>query len=98
MVTTVSALGGSVRRKEDPALIQGKGLFTDDYVPHGSSYAAFTRSPLAHAKINSIDTSEAEAANGVLAVYTANDVAHLGDLLAQDVHSSRATRSTTPAR
>ncbi len=85
MAMTTSALGGSVRRREDPALIQGSGLYTDDYTPHGTSYVAFARSPLAHAKINSIDTSAAQAADGVVAVYTHDDVAHLGDLLAQVV-------------
>ncbi len=83
MVTTTSALGGSVRRREDPALIQGKGTYTDDVTPHGTAYVAFARSPYAHAKINSIDTSAAAAADGVVAVYTNADVAHLGDLLAQ---------------
>ena len=85
MTTTTSALGGAVRRREDPALIQGEGIYADDVTPHGTSYAAFTRSPFAHAKINSIDTSAAEAAEGVVAVYTHDDVAHLGDLIAQVV-------------
>ena len=85
MTTTTSALGGSVRRREDPALIQGEGIYTDDVTPHGTAYAAFTRSPFAHAKVNSIDTTAAEAAEGVVAVYTHDDVAHLGELIAQVV-------------
>ena len=85
MVTTKSALGGSIRRREDPALIKGKGFFTDDYTPHGTSYVAFARSPYAHAKITSIDTNDAKSADGVVAVYTHDDVAHLGLLLAQVV-------------
>ena len=84
-MATSSALGGSVRRREDPALIQGKGFYTDDYVPHGTAYVAFARSPYASATINSIDTSEAESADGVVAIYTADDVNHLGDLIAQVV-------------
>jgi aerobic carbon-monoxide dehydrogenase large subunit len=84
-MATKSALGGSVRRREDPALIQGLGSYVDDITPHGTAYMAFARAPYAHAKINSIDTSAAEAADGVLAVYTHDDVAHLGDLLAQVV-------------
>ena len=83
MVTTKSALGGSIRRREDPALIQGLGTYADDVTPHGTAYVAFARSPYAHAKINSIDTSAAAAADGVVAVYTNGDVSHLGDLLAQ---------------
>lgn len=84
-MATTSALGGSVRRREDPALIQGLGTYVDDITPHGTAYVAFTRSPYAHAKVNSIDTGTAEAAPGVVAVYTYDDVSHLGDLLAQVV-------------
>ncbi|MGB7860332.1 MAG: xanthine dehydrogenase family protein molybdopterin-binding subunit [Acidimicrobiia bacterium] len=85
MAATTSALGGSVRRREDPALIQGKGRYVDDVVPHGTAFAAFTRSPYAHANIKSIDTSAATSAEGVVAVYTYEDVSHLGNLLAQVV-------------
>ena len=85
MAATTSALGGAVRRREDPALIQGAGLYTDDVTPHGTAYVAFTRSPYAHARVNSIATSAASAAPGVVAVYTHEDVAHLGDLIAQVV-------------
>jgi carbon-monoxide dehydrogenase large subunit len=85
MTTTTSALGGSVRRREDPALIRGLGNYVDDITPHGTAYVAFARSPYAHAKITSIDTSAAENADGVVAVYTHEDVAHLGDLIAQVV-------------
>ncbi|HEX9848742.1 MAG TPA: xanthine dehydrogenase family protein molybdopterin-binding subunit [Acidimicrobiia bacterium] len=85
MTTTTSALGGVVRRREDPALIQGTGIFVDDVAPVGTAHVAFVRSPFAHAAINSIDTSAAMAADGVLAVYTHDDVAHLGDLIAQVV-------------
>lgn len=84
-MATTSALGGAVRRREDPALIQGSGTYTDDITPHGTAYAAFTRSPFARARIKSIDTNAAEAADGVVAVYTHDDVAHLGDLIAQVV-------------
>ena len=82
-MATTSALGGAVRRKEDPALIQGLGTFVDDLTPQGTTYVAFARSPYAHARILSVDTSAAQAADGVVAVYTHDDVAHLGDLLAQ---------------
>jgi carbon-monoxide dehydrogenase large subunit len=74
-----------VRRREDPALIKGRGRYVDDITPAGTLHVAFARSPYAHAKIKSIDTSAAEAAEGVVAVYTHDDVAHLGDLIAQVV-------------
>ncbi len=80
---TTSALGGVVRRKEDPALIQGKGRYVDDIKLSGELSAAFTRSPFAHARINSIDASAAVAMPGVRAVYTIDDVGELGPLLAQ---------------
>lgn len=84
-MATKSALGGAVRRREDPALIQGLGRYTDDITPQGTLHVAFTRSPFAHAKVTSIDTSAAKAADGVVAVYTHDDVAHLGNLIAQVV-------------
>ena len=84
-MATKSALGGDVRRREDPALIQGTGKYVDDIATVGMTHVAFVRSPYAHAKIISVDTSAASAADGVVAVYTHEDVAHLGDLLAQVV-------------
>ena len=81
--STTSAMGGIVRRKEDPALIAGKGSYVDDIKLNGETSAVFVRSPFAHARINSIDTSAATAMDGVVAVFTAEDTRHLGDLLAQ---------------
>jgi len=83
MTTSISAMGGVVRRKEDPALISGGGRFVDDIRMSGEAVVAFVRSPFAHARINSIDTSAAEAMPGVIAVYTTEDVRHLGPVLAQ---------------
>ena len=82
-MSTTSVLGGVVRRREDPALITGGGRYTDDMKLPGMAHAAFVRSPFAHAKLISIDTSAAEGMEGVLAVYTADDVADLGPLVAQ---------------
>ena len=82
-MSSTSVLGGVVRRREDPALIQGGGRYTDDVKLAGTVHVAFVRSPFAHAKVLSIDTSAAEAAEGVVAVYTAADVDHLGPLVAQ---------------
>jgi carbon-monoxide dehydrogenase large subunit len=69
-----AALGGIVRRREDPRLIQGAGRYTDDVHIHGCLHAVFVRSPLAHARIRSIDTSEAIASPGVVGVFTAADL------------------------
>jgi carbon-monoxide dehydrogenase large subunit len=76
-------MGGSVRRREDPALIQGRGTYVDDLQPTGLLHIAFNRSPVARAKITSLDTSAAKKMPGVIAVFTHDDVAHLGPLLAQ---------------
>src|SRR3954462_5884278 len=59
-------VGQSLRRKEDPPLITGKGRYTDDIQLAGQVWAAIVRSPEAHATITSIDTSAAEARDGVL--------------------------------
>ncbi len=82
-MSSTSVLGGVVRRREDPALVRGRGRFTDDVQLAGMVHVAFVRSPFAHATVNSIDTSAAEGMEGVLAVYTADDVADLGPLVAQ---------------
>ena len=82
-MATTSVMGGSVRRREDPALVRGQGKYTDDFSPVGTLQVAFLRSPVARAKITNLDTSAAEAMEGVVAVYTHDDVADLGPLLAQ---------------
>jgi aerobic carbon-monoxide dehydrogenase large subunit len=72
-------VGQSVLRKEDDALIRGKGRYTDDVAPQASLHALMLRSPHAHAKFT-IDPSRARTLPGVAAVLTADDVADLGDL------------------
>lgn len=69
-------VGQSVRRNEDARLLTGRALFVDDVDLPDMLHAAFYRSPVAHGRIKSIDTSTAEARDGVVAVYTAED---LGD-------------------
>ena len=80
MTTTTSVMGGIVRRKEDPALIQGEGRYVDDIRLPGELHAAFVRSPYARARIGAIDASEALGMDGVRAVYTIEDVRDLGPL------------------
>ncbi|UCG73928.1 MAG: xanthine dehydrogenase family protein [Chromatiales bacterium] len=70
----MSWVGKSPRRKEDDRLIRGQGLFTDDELGEGMLQLYILRSPYAHAKINSIDTSAAEALPGVACVLTGKDV------------------------
>ena len=63
-------VGQSVLRKEDDALIRGKGRYTDDYAPSSALHALVLRSPHAHARLLSVDAVAARAMPGVLAVYT----------------------------
>ena len=73
-------VGQRVKRVEDDRLITGKGRYTDDLKFDGEAHGITLRSPYGHAKILSIDTSDALAAEGVLAVYTAADLTAYGNL------------------
>ena len=70
---TTRLFGSGIRRREDPRLITGGSTYTDDIKLPGMVYAAILRSPHAHARITGINTSAAQAALGVLAVYTGAD-------------------------
>jgi carbon-monoxide dehydrogenase large subunit len=70
-------VGRPLRRKEDPRLITGRGRYVDDITLPGTLWAAFVRSPEAHAKIVSIDSSAATARPGVRAVFTNEDLSDL---------------------
>lgn len=67
-------VGQSVLRKEDPRLVSGHGTYVDDIVLPRMVHAAFLRSDVARANIVRIDTSAAETAPGVIAVYTGSDL------------------------
>jgi carbon-monoxide dehydrogenase large subunit len=67
-------IGSAIKRREDPALIQGKGKFTDNLSLPGMQHASIVRSPYAHAKIRCIDTAAAKGMPGVIALFTGQDV------------------------
>jgi aerobic carbon-monoxide dehydrogenase large subunit len=69
-----TGIGQPVRRREDLRLLTGNGRYSDDLSLPGQAYAVMLRSPYAHALIRSIETADADAAPGVLAVLTADDV------------------------
>ncbi|HWE09610.1 MAG TPA: xanthine dehydrogenase family protein molybdopterin-binding subunit [Solirubrobacteraceae bacterium] len=71
-------VGRVLRRKEDPRLITGRARYVDDISLPGQLWAALVRSPEAHAKIVSIDTSAAAARHGIHAVFTGEDMSDLG--------------------
>jgi aerobic carbon-monoxide dehydrogenase large subunit len=70
--------GQQVQRVEDPALLAGKGQFTDDVAPVGQLHVMFVRSPHAHARIVSIDSSAASSMPGVAAVFTGAQLVRAG--------------------
>src|SRR5262245_41079450 len=74
---TVNAplIGARVARKEDYRFLTGAGQYTDDVTMPNQAYAAFVRSPHAHAVIQKIDSSKAKKAKGVVAVFTGEDLA-----------------------
>ena len=79
--TPSAAFGASIKRREDPRLITGRGTYVDDIKLVGMLNIVLVRSPYAHANITSIDTSAASAVDGVVAVYTGEDLAEqLGSL------------------
>ncbi|MFN0072906.1 MAG: xanthine dehydrogenase family protein molybdopterin-binding subunit [Chloroflexota bacterium] len=73
--TTSRPFGSSIKRREDPRLITGRGTYVDDVQATGVVYMAFLRSPHAHARIRGIRTDAARQVSGVVAVYTGRDTA-----------------------
>jgi aerobic carbon-monoxide dehydrogenase large subunit len=74
------AVGQSVPRSEDPALLRGAGRYTDDVNLPDQVYAVMVRSRNAHGIIRGIDTDAARKMPGVLGIYTAADLAGYGPL------------------
>jgi len=70
----IGGMGHSVKRKEDPRFIRGKGTYVDDIKLPGMLYLDIARSPWPHARIKSINTDNALAIPGVLAVITGKDL------------------------
>jgi carbon-monoxide dehydrogenase large subunit len=79
-MATARLLGASIKRREDPRFITGKGNYTDDLKLAGMTHAAFVRSPHANAKIRKIDTSKASKAPGVVAIFTGKDMTGVNSL------------------
>src|SRR6266571_1397586 len=79
-MATAKLMGASIKRREDPRFITGKGNYTDDLKLPGMTYAAFVRSPHSHAGIRKIDTSKALKHPGVVAVFTGKDMTGVNSL------------------
>ncbi|MDE0309878.1 MAG: xanthine dehydrogenase family protein molybdopterin-binding subunit [Acidiferrobacterales bacterium] len=92
-----TGIGASVRRKEDLRFVQGAGKYTDDMNLPGQVYAYILRSPHAHAAIQSIDTSAARKAEGVVAVFTSADMTEVGGIpCGWQVHSKDGSAMAEP--
>ena len=94
------AIGQPVPRSEDPVLLRGEGHYSDDVSLPGQAYAVMVRSHHAHGMIRGIDTAAARAMPGVLAVYTAADLAAggIGPMPARQVMNNRdGTPMLSPA-
>ena len=70
----MSILGTRVLRVEDPKFLTVGGTYTADLPLDGVAYVTYVRSPVAHARITTIDTSVAAQAPGVIGVFTGDDV------------------------
>ena len=79
-VDTEDILGSAIERREDPALVSGEAEYTDDIQKPEMTHMAMVRSQYAHAEIEEVDTSAAEEMDGVVAVYTADDLDVPGNL------------------
>ena len=77
-VKTETFVGKRVRRREDPRLITGTATYVEDIQMPGMNYAVILRSPHAAARICSINTKQAEAAPGVVTVFTGKDTKGVG--------------------
>jgi carbon-monoxide dehydrogenase large subunit len=67
-------VGQAVRRREDPRFITGRGTYVDDIVRPGTLHVAIVRSPEAHARVSSIDVSAARGREGVVGVFTGDEL------------------------
>jgi len=91
-------VGKAVLRKEDQRLLRGFGTYVDDVPePRGTLHLSMLRSPYAHARVLSVDTSEAESLDGVVAVVTGADVADLIPPFAADYERPGFKISHRPA-
>ena len=79
-----SLIGSKVERKEDKKFLTGRGRYTADINLAHQTYAYFVRSPHARAKITSVDISKASKAEGVVNIFTGEDIARekIGGLIA----------------
>ena len=86
-------IGAKIHRREDPRLITGGGRYVEDLQRAGVLHMALVRSPHPHARITGINTAQAQAIPGVVAVLTAADFKPL----LTGTHPVAPTSAATPA-
>ena len=91
-----TVLGDRLPRLEDPPLIQGRGRFAGDINFPNQLHMRILRAPFAHAEILNIDTEAAKAVPGVVAVWTAQDIADLPPIDFRADRSAEALRVAGP--
>ena len=95
--TPIQGIGASVLRKEDVRFLTGRGRFVGDITIPGALHCQIVRSPHAHARIRAIDTADAIAAPGVVAVFTGDDMAADGLRAMQGFWEIRSKDGSTMA-
>ena len=70
--------GSSIKRREDPRMITGRGVYTDDVKLPGQAHAVFVRSPHAHARVKRVDLAAARRVPGVITAFSGKDLADGG--------------------
>jgi carbon-monoxide dehydrogenase large subunit len=80
MATVERLIGKSIKRREDPRFITGRGTYVDDVKLAGTTYAVFVRSPHARARVKAIDTAAALKHPDVVAVFTNKDMTGVNSL------------------
>ena len=90
------AIGQPVSRKEDPVLLRGQGLYSDDLSLPGQLHAVMVRSRMAHGVLRGVDRAEALAMPGVLGVFTAADLRDGGIAPMQSSSGKNRDGSRTP--
>jgi carbon-monoxide dehydrogenase large subunit len=73
-----NVFGSPVKRREDPRLLTGQAMYTDDFTLPGMAHMAVVRSPYAHARIKAIRTKKAAAMEGVLGVFIGKEMRDAG--------------------
>ncbi len=73
-VSAADILGSAIERREDPALVTGDAEYTDDIQLRDTAHLAVVRSRYGNARVEAVDTSEAETMDGVIGVYTHDDL------------------------